>query len=160
MIIKSLYLFGALIASQLELQIVTPSVCAALLVAGFVLVLCKQHIIGTAIITVSSAMLIYTFGGLLINSDSEKSMLTFYSAHLIPLLLIVILSVWMTVIAVRARVKLKRMYNKVSENIYNSYKINIVDGEAVDEEKWEEFLEKFDPTDYNSQFVSNEEESE
>ena len=29
-----------------------------------------------------------------------------------------------------------------------------------EEEKWEEFLEKFDPTNYNSQFISNEEESE
>ncbi len=155
MLIKSFYLLGAVIASQLKLQVITPAVGTALIIAGFVLVLLKQHIIGTAITTASSAVLIFTFGGMLVDSYTEKLVLKFYWAHLIPLLLLVIFSVWMTVIAVRARLKLKHMYNRVAENIYNAYKINVADGEAVDEEKWEEFLEKFDPTNYNSQFVSD-----
>lgn len=160
MLMKSFYFLGAIITSQLELPLITPAVCTALVIAGFILVLLKQHIIGTAVTTASSAVLIFTFGRMLIDSYTEKLIPKFYWAHLIPLLAIVILSVWMTVIAVRAKVKLKNMYNKVAENIYNAYKINIADGEAVEEEKWEEFLEKFDPTNYNSQFVSNEEESE
>ena len=160
MLIKSFYFLGSVIANHLELNIVTPAVCTALLVAGFVLVILKQHIIGTAITTASSAILIFTFSGMLVDSYTDRLIPKFYWAHLIPLLAIVILSVWMTVIAVRAKVKLKNMYNRVVENIYNAYKINIADGEAVEEEKWEEFLEKFDPTNYNSQFVSNEEESE
>ncbi len=160
MLIKSFYFLGALIASHLKLQVITPAVCTALLVAGFVLVLLKQHIIGTVLTTASSVVLIFTFGRMLIDSYTEKLVLKFYWAHLIPLLALVILSVCMTVIAVRATLKLKRMYNRVAENIYNAYKINVADGEAVDEQKWEEFLEKFDPTNYNSQFISDEEESE
>lgn len=160
MMMKSFYLLGAVIASQLKLPLITPVVGTTLIIAGFVLLLLKQHIIGTAITTASSAVLIFTFGRMLIDSYTEKLVLKFYWAHLIPLLLLVIFSVWLTVIAVRARLKLKHMYNRVVENIYNAYKINIADGEAVEEEKWEEFLEKFDPTNYNSQFVSNEEKSE
>ncbi len=155
MLMKSFYFLGAIITSQLELPLITPAVCTALVIAGFILVLLKQHIIGTAVTTVSSAVLIFTFGRMLIDSYTEKLIPKFYWAHLIPLLAIVILSVWMTVIAVRAKVKLKNMYNRVVENIYNAYKINIADDEAVEEEKWEEFLEKFDPTNYNSQFISN-----
>lgn len=160
MMMKSFYLLGAVIASQLKLPLITPVVGTTLIIAGFVLVILKQHIIGTAITTASSAVLIFTFGGMLVDSYTEKLVLKFYWAHLIPLLLLVIFSVWLTVIAVRARLKLKHMYNRVVENIYNAYKINIADGEAVEEEKWEEFLEKFDPTNYNSQFVSNEGKSE
>lgn len=155
MLMKSFYFLGAIITSQLELPLITPAVCTALVIAGFILVLLKQHIIGTAVTTASSAVLIFTFGRMLIDSYTEKLIPKFYWAHLIPLLALVILSVCMTVIAVRARLKLKHMYNRVVENIYNAYKINIADGEAVEEEKWEEFLEKFDPTNYNSQFISN-----
>ena len=160
MLMKCFYLLGAVVASQLKLPVITPAVGTLLIIAGFVLVLLKQHIIGTVITTASSAVLIFTFGGMLIDTYTEKLVLKFYWAHLIPLLLLVIFSAWLTVIAVRARLKLKHMYNRVVENIYNAYKINIADGEAVEEEKWEEFLEKFDPTNYNSQFVSNRYESE
>ena len=66
----------------------------------------------------------------------------------------------MAVIAVRAKVKLKKMYNKVAENIYNTYKINVAEGQAVEEEKWEEFLENFNPNEYNSQFIKNTENEE
>ena len=160
MLIKSCYFLGAVIANQLKLQIITPAVCTALLIAGFILVLFKQHIIGSALTTVSSTVLIFTFGRMLIDSYTQKLLPKFYWAHLIPLLLLVILSLWMTVIAVRAKIKLKRMYNRVAENIYNEYKINIAGGEAIDEGKWEEFLENFDPTNYNSHFIFNEEERE
>ena len=135
MLIKSFYFLGAVIASQLKLQIITPAVCTALIITGFVLVLCKQHIIGTSIITVSCAVLIFTFGGMLIDSYTEKLLLKFYWAHLIPLLLLVILSVWMKVIALIAKVRLERMYNRIVENIYNVYRINVSNGAAVEEEK-------------------------
>ena len=159
-LIKSFYFLGALVASQLQLPLITPAVCTALLVLGFVLLLFKQHIIGTVLITVSSAMLIFTFAGMLVDEYTEKLVAKFYWAHLIPLLALVVLAVCMTIIAVSAKVKLKRMYNRVVENIYNAYKINIANGETIEEDKWEEFLEKFDPTNYTSQFVSNRYESE
>lgn len=160
MLIKSFYFLGSAIANHLELNIVTPAVCTVLLVAGFVLILVKLHIIGAVLTTAASAILIFTFSGMLVDSYTDRLIPKFYWAHLIPLLLIVMLAIWMTIIAVRAKVKLKRMYNRVAENIYNAYKINIANGETVEEEKWGEFLEKFDPTNYTSQFVSNGEESE
>lgn len=160
MVIKSFYFLGALIISNLELPIITPAVCTALLVAGFVLVLCKQHIIGVSLTSVSSAVLLFTFGRMLIDSFTGNLLIKFYWAHLAPLCILTICAVWMAVIAVRAKVKLKKMYNKVAENIYTTYKINVAEGQAVEEEKWEEFLENFNPNEYNSQFVKNTENEE
>ncbi len=156
MVIKSFYFLGALIVPQLELEVVTPAICTALLIAGFVLAVCKVHIIGSVLTAVSSVILTLNFSKVLIDDLTDKLLPKFYWAHLAPLCLLVICAVIMTVIAVRSKIKLKKMYNKVAENIYNTYKINVAGGEVIDEEKWEEFLENFDPNNYNQQFKSNE----
>ncbi len=160
MVIKSFYFLGALVATHLQLDIVTPAVCTVLLMVGFVLVLCKQQLIGSILNLGSSAVLILSFSKVLVDSLTDKLLPKFYWAHLIPLGMIVILSIWMTVIALSSKIKLKKMYNKVAENIYSTYKVNVAKGEVIEEEKWEEFLENFDPTRYNDQFKLNEEDSE
>ena len=66
----------------------------------------------------------------------------------------------MTVVAVRAKYKLKKMYNKVINDIYEKYSVNVAKGEEIDEADWEEFIEGFNPFDYGSQFVKKAEKSE
>ena len=74
---------------------------------------------------------------------------SFYLRHFVPLVLLVILMTWTTVIAVRAKVKTEKQYKKVTDNLYNLYKES---GTDISDEQWEEFLDNYDPTDYKKAF--------
>ena len=59
---------------------------------------------------------------------------------LIPLIIMLILIVWMTVIGLKAKVKTNKEYKKILNNLYESYHN---DPEAIEKYgSWEEFLEK------------------
>ena len=60
-------------------------------------------------------------------------------------------------IALRANFKFKKTYEKVVNNLYNDYKIDLGSGEDIPEDKWEEFLENYDPYNYTAQFKTKKE---
>ena len=57
----------------------------------------------------------------------------------------IIFIVWMTVIALREKIKLDRQYKKVVENLFAMYSQKIEDGSEITEEQWENFLKEYDP---------------
>ena len=64
---------------------------------------------------------------------------SFFYRHLVPLCIMVLLTIWLTVIAIRAIVKTRKNYKKIVENIYSSYNVSAEDGNFTEEE-WEEIL--------------------
>ena len=68
----------------------------------------------------------------------------FYWRHFVPLVLMIIFSVWLTVIAVRAILKTNSAYKKVVENIYSLYKVSAEESNFT-EEQWDEILKDYNP---------------
>ncbi|MBR2040572.1 MAG: hypothetical protein IJ948_04260 [Clostridia bacterium] len=161
MFIKFMYFLGvALDTTSRVYETTTPAICTGVLVLGFVLLLFKQHIIGFLSLAVSSVMLMFVFNTQLLNGVEVMINHKFAWAHLIPLSLLIIFSFVMTVIGERDKYKLKKMYNKVINDIYEKYSVNVAKGEEIDEAEWEEFIEKFNPFDYGNQFVKKVNKSE
>ena len=159
--IKSMYFLGiALDTTPRVYEYITPAICTGILVLGFVLILFKQHIIGFLMTLISAIILMFEFNNQLQNATEVLVNHKFAWAHLVPLSLLIVFSLPMVIIAVRAQHKTRKMYNKVINDIYSKYSIEIAKGEDIDEEKWEEFLNEFDPYNYGDQFVKKVEKSE
>ena len=159
--IKSMYFLGiALDTTPRVYEYITPAICTGILVLGFVLILFKQHIIGFLMALISAIILMFEFNNQLQNATEVLVNHKFAWAHLVPLSLLIVFSLPMVIIAVRAQHKTRKMYNKVINDIYSKYSIEIAKGEDIDEEKWEEFLNEFDPYNYGDQFVKKVEKSE
>ncbi len=63
----------------------------------------------------------------------------FYYAHLAPLCLVFICTLVLTVIAVRAHLKIRKTYNKILENLYSAYG-KVEDDRNITEEEWDEII--------------------
>ena len=50
------------------------------------------------------------------------------------------------------------MYKKVTENLYEIYRVNVADGEELSDDKWDEFLKNYDPSK-STKIVVDEEDS-
>lgn len=131
-------------------------ICAVLLIAGFVLNRVKLYIAGGVITVAASVYSIFYFMHNLTDSGGVVGLSAkFYWRHLIPLLIIIIAIIWLTVIAVRAKIKLQKQYKKVTENLFNMYNVELKSGEFLSDEQWDEFLKVYNPkTDYRKQFAS------
>lgn len=131
-------------------SIVTVSICTALIAVGFVLSFFRFKLAAGLISIVPEIFLIPVFGIAL--SDSLGFLgfkASFYWRHFAPLALLVILMIFTTVIAVRARIKTEKQYKKVTDNLYKLYRQN---GNDISDEQWEQFLNNYDPTDYKKLF--------
>lgn len=120
------------------------SIFAVISLVGAILVWCKVDIVGTAISFVSAPFLLFIYGKELVDSVGVgpfKS--SFYWRHAIPLGIIIIFSIWMLIIAVRAYIKRNKRYKQILQNIYETYKNENPDNLSHDE--WEQFIEKYDP---------------
>ena len=135
-------------------SIVTVSICTALIAVGFVLSFFRFKLAAGIISIVPEIFLIPVFGIAL--SDSLGFLgfkASFYWRHFAPLALLVILMIFTTVIAVRARIKTEKQYKKVTDNLYKLYRQN---GNDISDEQWEHFLNNYDPTDYKKLFKAEE----
>ena len=79
----------------------------------------------------------FTFGILL--KDVIGFEVSFYWRHLVPLCLLLLLSVALFIIAVRAIAKTQKIYKKIVENIYSSHSISAEESNFTAEE-WDEIL--------------------
>ena len=161
MAIKCMYFLGvALDSTPRVYEYITPAICTGVLALGFVLILFKRHIVGFVMTLVSAIILMFEFNNQLQNATEVMVNHKFAWAHLIPLSLLIIFSLPMGIIAVRAQKKTRKMYDKVIVDIYSKYSVEIAKGEDIDEEQWEEFLNEFNPYDYGNQFVKKGKKSE
>lgn len=124
-------------------QMLTVGICSAALIAAFVLKLCKQYIISSSLNLVASVYLILFFIPLLKGSITGFLGLPiiFYTRHFIPLFLVVVLSIWTTLIALREKFKANALYRQVEESIYEAF---CSSSEDTSEEAWNEFLKTYD----------------
>ena len=141
---------GEEILSQVSNQLITVCVCTVAILASIVLSRFKLHLTAGITSILSLSFLLPVFSNLL--DESINGLFgfkwSFYWRHFIPIAIMAFLTVWMTVIAIRARIKTDRMYKRVVENLFNNYKLNQADADNISEEKWNEFLNNYNPYDY------------
>ena len=137
-------------------------ICSILLILGFVLNRIRLYISGSVLTVASTIYSAFYFMHNLTDSGGVVGLSPkFYWRHLIPLAIIVITAVWLTVIAVRAKIKLQKQYKRVSENLFNMYNIELGKNEFLTDDQWDEFLKSYNPkTDYRKQFAANEKTDE
>lgn len=71
----------------------------------------------------------------------------FYWRHLIPFVLILIFTIWMTIIIIRQEYMINLRYNTIINNLYRAYKNDsTADVSVLSEEEWQDFLKNYDPT--------------
>ena len=136
-------------------SIITVSVCSFLSIVGFILMYCKVYLTAGILSVVPLIFTIPLFAGAM--EESIDGILgyrySFYWRHFLPVLVLTLLMLWMTIIAKRAQIKTDRMYKKVTENLFNMYKLSEGEAENISEEQWESFLTNYNPDDYKGQFV-------
>jgi len=130
-------------------SIITVSACTLCIIAGYVLNCVKLHIPSLVLNVVPSCFLIPVFASFLKDSLGFLGFkASFYWRHGVPLVLLVLFIVWLSVIALRAKVKTEKQYKKVTENLFSIYNVN--SEENVTAEQWEEFLQNYDPAQKNN----------
>ncbi len=154
--IHLLYILGMLLTysgsdhlSHAMGSIVTVAICTALIVAGYVLSFFRFKLAAGILSVVPAALLIPFFAHIM--EDSLGFMgykASYYWRHFVPLVLLIVLMCWMTVLALRAKHKTKKQYQRVLDNLYTLYHTGSTDD--LSEEQWQEFLAAYDPTNYQT----------
>ena len=147
--------FGTDRFSSVADSVITVSLCTAVLTAGFVLSFFRFKLTAGIMSVVPAVILIPVFALLLKDSLGFMGVKTsFYIRHFIPLALFIIFIAGMVIIAVRERVKTKRQYTAVMENLYKTYNENSSD-DVIDDEEWNKFVDSYDPSNYKALFREN-----
>lgn len=137
--------------------LISVCVCTGVMLAGYVLSFFKFKLTAGIISVLPEILLIPLFGSAMKDTLGLFGFkYSFYWRHLAPLVLLVILTVILTAIAVRARVKTEKQYKKVTENLYKLYDVTVGnESDGITDEQWEIFLQTYDPTDYKKLFKQN-----
>ncbi len=129
--------------------IITVAVATAVLIACLVILRFKNkawtnYTFGIANL-LSCAVLFLTYMNIMTDSLGLWGFnYSFYWRHAVPLILLVILAVWLSVIALKADIKTNKLYKKTVENLYTQF--NLSNGEeSLSEEDWEEFIKNYNP---------------
>ncbi len=163
MVINTLFLLGMWLnvdagiakLSDVFNYLLSVLICSVLIIAGLVFSNLRFYLTAGLMSTLPSVFLMPVYAVLLREDFGGILGLkySFYYKHGIPLALMILFMVWITVIAKRAEIKTDRMYKKVTENLFGMYTVAEGDAENLSEEQWAEFLEKYNPDDYQRHSV-------
>lgn len=136
-------------------DILTVSVCTFFAIVGLVLMYCKVHLFAGILNVIPLPVTLFVYAPLLKHDMAPLEGIfgykeSFYWKHVIPVVLLVILAVWMTVIAIRAKLISDRMYKKVVDDLFDIYKAEHKEEEMVSGSGWEDFLKNYDPDEHKS----------
>lgn len=121
---------------------ITICIGTALMIAGAVLYLCRQKIVGCAITFLSQPVMVIAYSHIARNSAGVLNS-SFYWRHAVPGALLLCLAGWIAFVLIRANIKTNKLYNMLVTGLYKQYGKH--DGEALSEDEWEEFLTKYNP---------------
>lgn len=161
LLMNLIYIAGAffmLSAENMSINVgVMTAVCAstAVMIAGAVAIYLKSLLFkfaGLVGLLVAQPMQLAAFAQVMRNGNAIRSQ--FYWMHLIPAVIILLLSAWMLYIIIHAEHIKNFYYKKVVSNLYAAHHSSLAgDGsQGVSDEEWEEFLKNYDPSDYKKQF--------
>lgn len=148
LIMNLLYIAGCLLIYSFEEHkeafygyVIPIAVCTVALIVALVLLKFRKYLISGILNVVPSIVMLILFGSISTDTFGFLGLASwYYWRHFAPLALIILTAFFMAYIAIRADYKLKKLYKKVTENIFNQYG-NVED---LSDEQWEEFLSNYD----------------
>ena len=152
LVINSIYILGAY---WREDTYITPLICTVSLILGLICLLKKWHIPAVVFTLPPAVIICLYFPHLLVYSNILNP--KYYWAHLAPMIVLGVTVLGTAIIDTIAKLKFKKTYMRVINNLYSEYKVDLSQGEDVPEDKWEEFLESYDPYNYNTQIKKKKE---
>lgn len=128
-------------------SMITVGCCTSVLIAGLIFSFIKFNITSSVLSIIPLPMMFFCFSVLMRDSLGYFGYkLSFYWRHAIPIVILCALSVWMLIIALRAKIKFEKQYKKTFENVYEIYRSQTGSGDmSAEQTKWEEFLETYNP---------------
>lgn len=136
--------------SEIAHRLQTVLVLSGVMLAAFIMQKFGEYIISFVATAFSSVSLILLYAGELESSlglwGYNKA---FYWRHLLPLAFVTVFTLWMSVIAIRAKVIFNKEYKKVLFGIYEEYKTHIAADDFKDTE-WVEFITNYDVDEYKN----------
>ncbi len=137
--------------------LITVLVCTAFIIVGYVLSFFRWKLVACMVSVLPEILLIFTFGNILQDSLGFIGYKpSFYWRHFVPLLLLILLMSWLTLLALRAKYKTETQYKHVLENLYEIY--HAKSAAELSEEEWKDFLNSYDPCNYRALWKRNIEE--
>lgn len=144
MAMNSIFLLGAVLSetifNALKNSVYTVFGLSIMLVVSLVVMRFKNtvwaNILWAVLNVLSCVGLGFTFGVLLQDVIGFKA--SFYWRHLVPLCLMVIVTLALSFVALRAVFRTRKTYKKIIENLYTSYKAS--EDTVLSDEQWEEVL--------------------
>ncbi len=128
-------------------SLITVGCCTLFLISGLIFTFTEFKIISSILSIIPLPLMFFCFSVLMKDSLGYFGYkLSFYWRHAVPIVILFALSVWMLVIALRAKIKFEKQYKKTFENVYEIYRSKIgTDDMSAEQTKWEEFLENYNP---------------
>ena len=116
-------------------------------IGGIILNKVGFHIIGNILNIIPLPYFVCVFAPMLTHPDGFMGYRSeFYFRYFISYVLILLFSLIMIFIALRQRLKTRKLYNRVLDNIYEEYKKkNTSDDFSTSEEDWDNYIRNFDP---------------
>ena len=142
--------------SDVSKNIFIVGIATVVALVAVILMYCKEHIVSGILGALSLPVTLFVFAPLL-----KEDMYpiegwfgykeSFFWRHFIPVVILVFFAVWMTVIAIRAKVLFSRTYKKVCDDLFEKYKSELGENEVETESSWEEYLKNYHPDDYKTE---------
>jgi len=144
---------GTLTMKDVGKNIYTVGIATIMALIGIIFMYCKLYITAEILCIVSLPATIFIYAPLMVESMYPLEgwfgyKESFYWKHFLPVVFVVMLSVWMLVIVIRSKVLFDRNYKKVCDDLFEVYKSKLGEDEVVTEEGWQNFLENYNPDDY------------
>lgn len=155
MVMNFLYIAGCLLIYTFKENkeafygyIIPISVCTVLLIAALVLCKFRKYLVAGILNVVPSVVMLVLFGSISTDTFGFLGLASwYYWRHFAPLILVALTAFFMAYIALRADYKLKKLYKKVTENLFVQYG----DVENLSDEQWDEFLKNYDHEQFKAQ---------
>lgn len=132
---------GALNYSDFSTVFITTIICTVSMIAAAALFVCKQKIIGLAVAIITQPFIVFTY--MPISRYGTGYVAGFYWKYVIPAVILILISLVLLIVLVRAKVKTNKIYNTLVAGLYKQY--GTKDGEKLTEQEWQEFLDKYNP---------------
>ena len=160
MVMNLLYVAGCLLIYSFEEHkeafygyVIPIAVCTIAIIVALVFLKFRKYLISGILNVAPSVVMLVLFGSISTDTFGFLGLASwYYWRHFAPLVLIILTAFFMAYIAIRADLKLKKMYKKVTENIFNQYG----DVENLTDEQWDEFLKNYDHDKFRNQIAVEE----
>lgn len=132
---------GVFVYSEFSNVFITTIVCAVVMIAAATLFVCKQKIAGCIAVIAAQPFVVLAYAPISVYGIGYLP--SFYWKFAVPAALLILFTIWLLAVLIRAKVKNNKLYNTLVDGLYKQY--GTKDGEKLTDQEWENFLTNYNP---------------